>query len=572
MKENNQKNTNVIQLNTTESKAQATSKKTRKKGKKKSKKVAVTFGSEPRTLALKFYPEQLLDEKSRIQFMKCDDVTKQRWIDQLTKAFLQQIKQFHYLDFQVAVVLHDSDKVKAADDPFKISIEKAHFHLIIRRLSKKRFRVNRIIQLLGLHYIKDDNFDDTIMWNAGGAEIIRDFASYFLYLSHETNQAIVDGKHKYDRSEVISNFGDEIRESLWQAGLRNQKKSKIDWDEINDIAYTMGLNLKDFDPWVKANLTVTDQANKNFRVVSKSYQQGLSEGVAKIGHITRCSILIHGEGNLGKSYTSLEALKALHLNVYRASKGSGKYDNLSTATDAMIFDDVAVSDARNVFDNMAVTLHRRNSNDRAWLGSYAVVTTNDDAETFCRKMAGVSSTDELLDVNDPYTKSKIDAIEAIKQRLYICTVKNNKLIVESATTRGSRADQAEHDKLFKKFAENFNAILKNYKPEKQENANALGDALFRRAYEMYQRLGKDYLDEETLARALTYALALQHKIADNHLTVVRKDDNNFTKEFFENIDQYGTDVTKNFVGCSLDLASEFQNKYDIKLTNMVTEN
>lgn len=570
MKEKNQNANKVIQLNTTESKAQVTSKKARKKGKKKSKKVAVTFGSEPRTLALKFYPEQLLDEKSRIQFMKCDDVTKQRWIDQLTREFIKQIKDFKYLDFQIAGILHDSDKVKAADDPFTISIEKAHWHLIIRRLSKKRFRVNRIIQLLGLHYVKDDNFDDTTMWNAGGAEIIRDFASYFLYLTHETNQAITDGKHKYDRSEVISNFGDETRNALWQAGLRHQKKSNIDWDEINDLAYNFGLNLKDFDPWVNANLTVSEQANKNFRVVSKSYQRGLSEGVAKVGHITRCSILIHSEGNLGKSYTSLEALKALHLNVYRASKGSGKYDNLSTSTDAMIFDDVAVSDARNVFDNLAVTLHRRNSSDRAWLGKYAVVTTNDDPETFCRKMAGVNSTDELFDVNDPYTRSKIDAINAIKQRLYICTIKNNKLIVESATTRGSRADQAEHDKLFKKFAEKFNAILKNYKPEKQENA--LGDALFRRAYEMYQRLGKDYLDEETLARALTYALALQHEIADNHLTVVRKDDNNFTKEFFENIDQYGTDVTKNFVGCSLDLASEFQNKYDIKLTNMVTEN
>lgn len=569
MKEKNQNANKVIQLNTTESKAQAISKKTRKKGKKKSKKVAVTFGSEPRTLALKFYPEQLLDEKSRIQFMKCDDATRQRWIDQLTREFIKQIKNFKYLDFQIAGILHDSDKVKAADDPFKISIEKAHWHLIIRRLSKKRFRVNRIIQLLGLHYIKDKNFDDSAMWNNGGAEIIRDFASYFLYLTHETNQAITDGKHKYDRSEVISNFGDETRNALWQAGLRNQKKSKIDWDEINDIAYNMGLNLKDFDPWVKANLTVTDQANKNFRVVSKSYQQGLSEGVAKIGHITRCSILIHGEGNLGKSYTSLESLKALHLNVYRASKGSGKYDNLSTATDAMIFDDVAVSDARNVFDNMAVTLHRRNSNDRAWLGSYAVVTTNDDAETFCRKMAGVSSTEELLDVNDPYTKSKIDAIDAIKQRLYICTIKNNKLIVESATTRGSKTDQAEHDKLFKKFAEKFTAILKNYKPEKQENA--LGDALFRRAYEMYQRLGKDYLDEETLARALTYELALQKNITNHHLDVVRKDNDNFTEEFFENINRYGTDVTKNYVGYSLDLASEFQNKYDVRLTNMVTE-
>lgn len=567
MEEKNQNANKVIQLNTTESKSQATSKKTRKKSKKK--KVAVTFGSELRTLALKFYPEQLLDEKSRIQFMKCDDATRQRWIDQLTREFIKQIKNFKYLDFQIAGILHDSDKVKAADDPFKISIEKAHWHLIIRRLSKKRFRVNRIVQLLGLHYIKDKNFDDSAMWNNGGAEIIRDFASYFLYLTHETTQAINDGKHKYDRSEVITNFGAETRNALWQAGLRHQKKSNIDWDDINDLAYNFGLNLKDFDPWINANLTVAEQANKNFRVVSKSYQRGLSEGVAKVGHITRCSILIHGKGNIGKSYTSLEALKALQLNVYRASKGSGKYDNLSTSTDAMIFDDVAVSDARNVFDNLAVTLHRRNSNDRAWLGNYAVVTTNDDPETFCRKMASVNSTDELLDVNDPYTRSKIDAINAIKQRLYICTIKNNRLIVESATVRGSRADQAEHDKLFKKFAEKFNAILKNYKQEKQENA--LGDALFRRAYEMYQRLGKDYLDEETLARALTYELALQKNITNHHLDVVRKDNDDFTEEFFENINQYGTDVTENFVGYSLDLASEFQNKYDVRLTNMVTE-
>lgn len=43
MKENNQKNANVIQLNTTESKAQVTSKKARKKGKKEKQKSSSNF-------------------------------------------------------------------------------------------------------------------------------------------------------------------------------------------------------------------------------------------------------------------------------------------------------------------------------------------------------------------------------------------------------------------------------------------------------------------------------------------------------------------------------------------------
>lgn len=571
MQEKNQNATKVIQLNATKSKRAGTSKQNEKlkKIKHSKRKAKVAFGSEVRTLALKFYPEQLLDEKSRLAFMKADDTQKQQIIKQLVSSFIEQIRKFHYLDFQVAMILHDSDKVKSADDPFSISIEKAHFHVIIRRASKKRFRVKRIIDLLGLTYIKDDNFDDTSMWLNGGAEIIRDFASYFLYLTHETSKAISDGKHQYDRSEVITNFDETTREALWQAGLRHQKKTKLDWEEIDDLAYSFGLNLKDFDAWTRANLTVEDRASKNYRVIQKTYEKGLSAGVARIGYVTRCSILLYGSGNIGKSYTSLEALKALHLNTYRASAGTGKYDDLNNDTDAIIFDDVGVSDARNVFDNLAVKLHRRNSSDRVWKGSYAVVTTNDDPDIFIQKMAGVNSNDELFNTDDAYVQSKLKAIEAIKQRLYICTIEDDHLVVKSATTRGSKADQAEHDKLFKKFAEKFNALLKNYKPKQQLEDNIFGNTIFKRAYDLYKRVGKDWLDEETLARALTYEVALKQHIAQTQkLDLARKDDSvHYTEQFFENVQHYAMTATRDYVGFSVDLALNFQKRTEIELMN-----
>lgn len=569
MEEKKQKNANVIQLNTTGRKRQGTSKKNKKVKKARHKKAKVTFGSEVRSLALKFYPEQLLDEKSRLSFMKADDIQKQQVIDQLTTAFTEQLKKIHYLDFEIAAILHDADTVKAADDPFAISIEKSHWHVIIKRASGKRFRVKRVIDLLGLTYIKDDSFNDVTMWNAGGAEIIRDFASYFLYLSHETTQSINDGKHQYDRSKVITNFDETTREALWQAGLRHQKKTNLNWEEIDDLAYSYGLNLKDFDAWTRTNLTVEDRASKNYRVIQKTYEKGLSAGVTRLGHITRCSILLYGSGNIGKSYTSLEALKALHLNTYRASSGSGKYDDLSNSTDAIVFDDVGVSDARNVFDDLAVKLHRRNSSDRVWKGSYAVVTTNDDPQIFIQKMAGVRSNDELFNTDDPYVQAKLKAIEAIKQRLYVCTIENNHLVVKSASVRGSKEDHKKHDELFKKFAKKFDAILKKYKPKKQINDNIFGNTDFERAYILYKRVGKDWLDEETLARALTYEVALKQHIAQTQkLDLARKDDSvHYTEQFFENVQHYAMTATQNFVGFSVDLALNFQKRTEIELMN-----
>lgn len=438
----------------------------------KKKKTVLNVGSQPTTLALKFYVEQLMPAPDRLKYVKMWKIKDKNSTAAAICKFMEHdycdkfrkvLENFSYGDYFVAGIYHDKDMIEDDGSPFKVSSKKGHWHVIIWRDSwkspKKRFRVATVTKKLGLDYAPEL---DTSLWKNHGAEVIaQGIPSYFAYLPHETDQAIKDGKHQYGFDEIVTNFSDEMGHEIMAYYQKSKKKSSIDWDLLAESAYRLGLSVGDYDSWVDSKLDVKQQAQSVARKVHDKYEKGLAEGIEKIGYIRRCSILICGEGNEGKSYTTAKALQDLGLKTYQAREGTGKYDGLSATDQAMTFDDVGVSQPLSVFDNRAVVLHRRNSGDRPWLGSYAIAITNSDSDTALMGMLGYRVQDPLL-----LNSSQRSTLEALRSRLYICHIENGELYVDQGQHRGSQEDHDEHDMMMIRFIEAFDNRLKEYKKDK----------------------------------------------------------------------------------------------------------
>lgn len=429
----------------------------------------IHVGSQVRTLSLKFYVEQLMPAADRKKYTallqlnnrKANKICKEMESNYCKKFWLL-VSNFKYKDYQVCAIYHNKDLTESEDSPFEVSSKKGHWHVLVWRDSwkkpKKRFRVGTIVRKLGLAYAPKM---DSEIWRKHGAEVVeQSIANFFAYLTHETDQAILDGKTAYSRAEVAKNFDDAIANQMYSYYQKSKKKNSIDWDLLAEEAYQLGLNVGDYDKWVDTKLSIKQQAQVTTRKIHEKYMDGLELGIERIGALTRCSILLHGTGNIGKSYTTFEALKKMNLKVYSAREKSGKYDGLSAQDQALVFDDVGVSQALNVFDNRAVILHRRNSGDRPWLGNYAIVTTNAEPDEAISSMLGMGVSD--VDLMTPTQRA---TFEALKSRLYICCIKNGELFLEKAQHRGDQLSFDLHDKLFIKFKKAFDAELKNYDKE-----------------------------------------------------------------------------------------------------------
>ena len=428
----------------------------------------IHLGSQVRTLSLKFYVEQLMpavERKKYTELLKfANKSNKAKQLCEQIEAkycynFWNLITNFSYEDYQICGIYHNKDLKESKNSPFEISAKKGHWHVLIWRGDwrnpTKRFRVSTIIKKLGLAYAPAL---DSEIWKKHGAEVItQGIANFFTYLTHETEQAILDGKTAYARSEVAKNFSDFIADQMRAYYKKSIKKASLNWDLLGDEAYQLGLKLGDYDTWIDTKLTLSQQAQSVAKTVHSKYLKGLAEGVEQIGALTRCSILIYGDGNIGKTYNSFAALKDMNLKTYTVREKSGKYDGLSAQDQAMVFDDVGVSQALNVFDNRAVILHRRNSGDRPWVGKYAIVTTNATPDQAISSMLGYY-------VDDPavMTQTQLSTFNALKSRLYICCIKNGELFLEKAQHRGDQKSFDAHDEMFVKFKLAFDKHLADY--------------------------------------------------------------------------------------------------------------
>lgn len=483
---------NLSTKSITQKSSTSTEKKKKKSKRGKSKKNKhLTIHSRTLTLALKFYPEQMMNTQARqsITNPKTGRIDYSLWTDgdllDQAKAYLtERIKNFstYFNSFkspqdkskrhwEVEAICHDRDEIANPDDMFAPAIVKPHFHVIIRDANNKRFFVETVLKALGLHYQKEDSE----LFYEHGCTTVADFNAYSVYLTHETEQAKKDGKELYDLSEVMTNMTlDELKDI--RAGYsRLQSKSKLsdhDWNELANYASKLGDELGDFDAWSKSVLTFAQRTGRKFKALQDEFNKHLTDAVDDSPDLTRCCILISGNANDGKSWTTTHALQNLGEKIYPARSSSGKYDGLQSTATAMTFDDRMITDALNVTDNRAVVLHGRGTGgDKAWLGRYVVVTTNLPIGDFFNNQVRFNS-----------------QIDAIKSRFYTCILVydyygHGHLEVVDACTRGTAKDIQARNDLFTRFADEFNKLIANYHPLSSDEAPKIDAKYYQHAPE-----------------------------------------------------------------------------------------
>lgn len=410
------------------------------KGKDKKKKINLTMRSMVRTLSLKFYDEQMPDGWGQV------------------KVIIRGIGK----EYQVIAIRHDRDTNK--DDIWKPSIEKPHYHIIVRVIGKNPVHVSTILNMLNIEYRPD--VDETL-WNEHGVETVKNFGAMAMYLTHDTEQAQLDGKEKYELEELVSNLSmDEIkqvREGYIRVSASNKKVSMEELSKLDEEAYKMGYDLKDFDEWYRS-LPFQIRSNAKMKTIRESYNMGASERAELKENLNRLCVFIEGESNTGKTYATIHALDGKRI-LPVGGGGTGKFDELSTGHDALVIDDDSSPRLLNMCDNYICQAYRRGRNNPWWCGRYFIVTSNLSFREWVEE-CGIKTTQYKHGI-----ESESSHYRAIKTRFYVCHIENiggiNQLVCDSSSTRGTSSARIERKEMFKQFRDKFNTIMAEYVPESE---------------------------------------------------------------------------------------------------------
>ncbi len=375
-------------------------------------------------------------------------------------------------DFQVIAIQHDLD-VYAEDNCFwRPAIEKPHIHIIFRCMDrKKRIRVRNVLDALGIVF--RPGLDDDL-WKNHGVETVGNFPGYAAYLTHETEDAIRDGKTRYPLDELVSNLTIEEIKEVRQGYLRvsqNTKMTTAAWVELDQQAYNIGREFGDFDAWY-GELPFVARSGARIKTIRESYDRGVREAVNEDPKVLRTCIFIQGGPNRGKTYAAKAALELpgrLVLTV--EGGGTGKFDKLRAYTQAILVSDDTCPNLLNMADDYKCQAYRRGSNNPYWTGAYFVVTSNlsfpewlDSCgiKIYKKKRTPYGMVDDEKQYSDHYN--------AMESRFFVCHLVDaegnspQRLVLDSPATRGTFEEQKERLERFLKFKLKFNATIAEYVP------------------------------------------------------------------------------------------------------------
>lgn len=414
----------------------------KKPSRKKGVKCKVNIDSSVATLSIKCYDEQL----------PCG------WA--VTKDAIMAINKNKY---QVIAIRHDRDR--DSDDFWEPAFEKPHYHIILRVLNDGRIRVKAALEMLCVVYRKE--IDDSLILNHG-LETVGNYANMAVYLTHETAKAILEAKEKYELDELVSNLNiDEIKQ-VREGYIRvSNTAKKVDIEtmiELDEQAKKLGYELGNFLNWY-AELPFIIRGNAKMKVIEKSYHLGVMQRVSEKKDMNRLCVFIKGEKDVGKTYAALYALKGKEVLTVEGG-GTGKFDNLSASTDAIIVSDDRAPNLLNMTDNFMCQAYKRNNNNPFWCGKYFVVTSNLDFKKWLEE-CGIKTSESLgkIMVNTEH-------YNAMRSRFYVCHIENvggvNKLICDTYSDRGKYEDQLERKEMFMEFRKKYNESLAAYVPDRKK--------------------------------------------------------------------------------------------------------
>lgn len=400
----------------------------------------LSLGRRSHTMAVKFYDEQIVDGNPETLFARVRAMDKTK--------------------YHVIAIRHDKDEKN--DGVWLSCLEKPHYHVIMRAVgSHDVFRVGAKLEELGIHFCP--GLDDALLENRG-VETVGNYAEYAMYLTHDTEQAKVDGKMPYPVEELVSNLNREEVQKVRDGYIRvNGGRNKVSADELAELdeyAFKMGYELKNFDDWYNEQ-PFSVRSNAKIRVIRESYNRGVEKRLKEDDYCLRTCIFIQGDGNTGKTFTSGKVMKEMGKSVLSVGGGgSGKFDNLRPDHDCIIIDDDVCPNMLNMCDNKICHAYRRNKNNPVWAGGFLIITSNLDFEEFARR-CGLKTRD-LRDI-------KIPQFEALETRFFMCKIKGRpgggfRLQCTAASTRGTPEEQRKRADIFRDFQNRFNEAIKAYKP------------------------------------------------------------------------------------------------------------
>lgn len=429
----------------------------------KKKKCHEEFNPQFRTRAiwLKFYPEAF----------GLTDVDAQAF-----KEVLQSIKRASDAAYMHGIV---HDKCKTLINDKDDSDDKLHMHLLFMSALResdgrlRQFRMSTIYKILSAAgwLDRDEDREELFQSTKFPSLKVHDEAKIITYHTHETEEAIAESKHLYDRSECVTNIPLDMLNSIYDyyehafrkcADLASNGKAAKLQDltleqkaNLGEEAQHLGEAGKDFSEWwlsmpahIKVNATLK-------RSCLDLYNMGFQSFINSdkwIDH-TRVFVYVYGSANSGKSYNAYNALTQLGDTYKAENSDTGKYDRLTALHRCMIFDDTSVKKLLNVAEDAVCALPRRGCDNRPWVGDYAVVTHNLPFQEWIK---------QVQHVYEPAV------YEAVKSRTFVVHVDDNQNAeIEQYATRGTPNKQRQRLSMFKDFMTLFVAGLDDYRVKKQ---------------------------------------------------------------------------------------------------------
>lgn len=392
-------------------------------------------------VAIKVYDEQLV----RGWKYTCDQIKKYPSHDMPKNEM-----EVYSVALQILAILHDTD-ILDGDDFWAPAYEKPHYQIIARASDRKgRIRIGTLLKFLGIEFRK--GIDDELLKHHA-VETVGNFARYATYLTHETDDAIADGKALYDVTKIVSNLTPEeveqVRAGYARVSNATHRITQKEWVQIDNCAFQLGYELKNFDEFFDAQ-PFNVRSSPKFKTVKESFQRGTKRREAKYSQVVRLCIFISGPPNTGKTYAAEHSVPGSHLRV--GGGGTGKFDNLSPSTNAIIVDDdVCDKNLLILTDNYNCRIYKRGKDNPLWTGNYFIVTSNSTFDEWLYK-CGVDS----------------DEWDAIHSRFYICEIAEKDgysyLKCTQCSKRGTQEEQQKRLDMFNDFKNKFDQTIAGYRP------------------------------------------------------------------------------------------------------------
>ncbi len=441
--------------------------KTQNKGTKKHNARMLKPGARTRTIAAKFYEEQL-----------------PLGVDYL----VDKVRHLDPKECRVIIMLHNQDE-NADGDLWVPSFEKWHIHMIMEgadtgtKSKKKQFFTNNFLKSLGIVFrpkIDDD------LWRNRGVETVGNFSGYALYLTHETEDAKQNGlKFEYDLETawhngfitpkdstflktcegfMVSNLTldevKEIRDGYTRLNL-HKRVTFEDLEGLDNVLFELGKEYGDIEKFID-ELPFSVRSHCKMKTLRESYDRGLTrrmeEDLTNNRNLERLCVFIQGKSGVGKTYSALKALSDKRVLTVGGQK-TGKFDNLKPATQAIIIDDDILPNALQMSDDYPCRAYRRNSNNPVWCGDYLIVTSN---LTFAEWLKQCGFT-------------KDEHFTAMTNRFFVCevveTFGKNYLYCRQIVKRGDAKKVQSLCEKFGDFQKKYNDCLVSYIPACNETVD-----------------------------------------------------------------------------------------------------